>query len=108
MSAQHTPAPWFHNLHGNTVDQAVPNWRELSAIAVCVSHGTRTPAEAIANATLIAAAPEMYEAGKSLLQYEGHHAWCGHGEDPTKPCKCGLLDAQNRLRAAIAKADGWS
>ena len=46
---------------------------------------------------------ELVEAGKRLLGYEGHHAWCGHGEDMDKPCVCGLIAAQDRLRAALSK-----
>jgi hypothetical protein len=49
---------------------------------------------------------DLVEASTALLNYEGHHAWCGHGEDMDKPCVCGLIAAQDRLRAALAKHGG--
>ena len=42
---------------------------------------------------------QMRGALEALLRYEGHHVWCGHGKDDTKPCTCGLLDAH---------ASGWA
>lgn len=49
-------------------------------------------------------AKAMQEAFAPLLQYEGHHVYCGHAKDQAKPCVCGLLAAQDKARAALDPA----
>lgn len=44
----------------------------------------------------------LVAATQRLLQYEGHMVWCGHGNDDSKPCVCGLIDAQSKARDALA------
>lgn len=56
-------------------------------------------------ADLRAQLDEAMEAGNRLLQYEGHQAYCGHGNDMSKPCVCGYIDAQDSLRRALTKPE---
>ncbi len=40
---------------------------------------------------------------ESLNRFEGHMAWCGHGNDMSKPCVCGLIEAQDAARATLTE-----
>ena len=95
MSA-HTPGPWF-------VDGLIVTARQKGSIGF--AYGPAMPENSavgrasLANARLIAAAPELLAALQSLLS--DWDAVCGsHGWD--KNHLCGPVDA----RAAIAKATG--
>lgn len=49
---------------------------------------------------------KLSEAATALLQYEGHHVWCGYRDEwAERPCVCGYLDAQDKLRATLAAPD---
>lgn len=62
----HTPGPWFKHPTDRAIHPATSDWRHEPAIAVCVSAGIRD-AQAVANAHLIAAAPELAAHGEELL-----------------------------------------
>lgn len=47
---------------------------------------------------------QALEALRDLSRYEGHMAWCGHGNDMGKPCVCGLNDKHEAASAIIAQA----
>lgn len=47
---------------------------------------------------------ELLEALKRLTQWEGHHVYCGHAKDDSRPCVCGFNDAYNAACDVIAKA----
>ena len=97
--AQHTPAPWVFwvddfevNILSNAGDRSVP------IADVCVDEDTTfapTLPEAVANARLIAAAPELLAVAKWLQKHRG---------------ECFIPNPQNdfddMLTAAIAKAEG--
>ena len=38
-----------------------------------------------------------------LTQWEGHHVYCGHGKDDSKPCVCGFNGAYETARQALEK-----
>jgi len=116
--AKHTPGPWeyvpgnehhgpyvTHEFGGTVADLYVMSQPTIVKPApprpVPFMHE-----QAEHNARLIAAAPELLEALKRLLNYEGHMAWCAHGNDMSRPCVCGLVEAHEVARAAIAKATG--
>lgn len=101
MTEKHTPGPWkFRELEcddsrgmgyvsggPNDVDLFHTGAMELWAFENC------------ANARLIAAAPDMLEALKTVLKY---WAWCmPDGPDSTNPIQTVL----NTVEAAIAKAE---
>lgn len=101
MEIKHTPGPWLLNgfyiyRDGATRIAAVSNW--------CIS-GADAFAETVANARLIAAAPELLEA---LIEVTATLAWNAHGEcraihdGPIMPSSQAIEVA----RAAIAKAKG--
>lgn len=106
MSTQHTPGPWVMDVEAETVEGA----RTISmvnlagrgpGIGIASTHGLHDDAEDLANARLIAAAPELLEAlvaaesALNKIRVCCHHtAW-----DATGP-------AVIAARAAIAKAAG--
>lgn len=93
MKTQHTPGPWFFDQHGHVYGtlngqqiEGVPGGKTISHPHVC------TP-RCIANARLIAAAPELLEA---LADCVAHMHW-------TQPKGEAAL---KKAKAAIAKATG--
>lgn len=87
--AKHTPGPWRRN--GHTSIESKDRW-----IASTDSGGVKGFSEDVANAHLIAAAPELLEALKAALP---HLQWANiHGS------RCDEQIAQTQ--AAIAKAEG--
>lgn len=104
MSGQHTPGPWFFveridgytQIEGDGCFQILDRENEQQANVLC----TRQPwpekqAEMIANARLIAAAPELLAAAKRAL-----NVLLAMGETPNPKNALGALDA------AIKKATG--
>lgn len=89
----HTPGPWKRGCVGSDAYWVGPDWdRPL------VARIERDRDESDADARLIASAPDLLAALKSLLDYDVQDAGCL----PTDA----HLDAQNDARAAIAKAEG--
>ena len=93
---QHTPGPWHSQRpHGSDIPVWGVDEKSRGCVAL-VNMSAERATEAAANARLIAAAPEMYEALKALvesLDWEAKRSgttYAGH-ED---------------ARAAIAKAEG--
>ena len=104
--SEHTPGPWYTFGNGHCVGgpEGTPGAGE--GIAMCAMRA-RTPDEARANASLIAAAPEMLAALHECV------AWID--ELQTQVADTGeytvrtgfmLLAAAENARAAIAKAKG--
>lgn len=86
----HTPTagPWTYGTHqGHTLVQT-----EEPAKTICNVYGNTTDQKE-ANASLIAAAPELLEALRKTLDFS--HSRCFLGEKEVE-----------RIRAAIAKAEG--
>ena len=96
MSTQHTPGPWAMPDSGQgRISKVGANggWDGLIATADCGDYA-RSKVEGLANARLIAAAPELLEALKDML--DNHEDACtGYGEG-----------AADKARAALAKATG--
>lgn len=88
-AAQHTPGPW--EVTGTEISTVAKPWR-IVAHVVPADHRTAPNANAEANARLIAAAPELYEA---LSLYITDVA--DNGLPPTQ------LAAWEAARAALAK-----
>lgn len=101
MNAKHTPAPWHvctgnHETFGNVLNIAA---QEGDVPAICViSNVEDATEEDRANARLIAAAPDLLEALKAMLDAEPGYGWGGSSEAE--------IAAQELARAAIAKATG--
>lgn len=99
MEAKHTPGPWVV-FDGDTEHPGIDMADGSFSIVVYGEDGEpfegvrgRSPAETLANARLIAAAPDLLEALKEVQPYfEGEHSH----DHPT--CVA--------IRAAIAKAEG--
>jgi hypothetical protein len=101
MEAKHTPGPWRVGDAGCTVfgpKTDAPSPKTVASI-------TRQPipsAEHRANAALIAAAPDMYEALVALFAECAMIHRYGGSEDNTAAAHA----AEEAARAAIAKAEG--
>jgi len=98
--SKHTPGPWVFSAIDSTEGfLVVEKARPKSLVAtVCKRNGcgwTCPHEEPWANARLIAAAPDLLEAAKTLMEY-----W-----DNGTPVRPGCEDIET-LRAAIAKAEG--
>lgn len=92
-----TPGPW--RLHKNKKDQSIitgttEGWGPDHLATIDTSGN---PPERLANASLIAAAPELFEALSLFIQYEGSKDNLGLGQ---------LAVARDKARAALAKARG--
>ncbi|HLE57237.1 MAG TPA: hypothetical protein VJB15_09150 [Rhodothermia bacterium] len=96
--AKHTPGPW--NERGYGLDHGVKDkdGRIVAHVVRSAKHGGITHDERDANASLIAAAPELLEALKAIV--DGHKT-IGHGERFSAPYE--LLE---KASAAIDKAEG--
>lgn len=95
MDAKHTPGPWV-------VDG--PRVRTESAALIATTGYFREASTEIANARLIAAAPELLEAAQLVI------AWYEAEEDHSKADFYKRMDmcreSEAAIRAAIAKATG--
>lgn len=101
-SAKHTPGPWIIFADQGSAVAVLPAMRPGE---VCSFEGSGLPNKE-ANARLIAAAPDLYEAARALVEAEdallAELRAAGEMPDLTeKPWS--LVDA---LRTAIAKAEG--
>lgn len=93
MNTKHTPGPWIFYADTPSTD---PNWhivttanRMVVLANVHIEPGNET---ALANARLIAAAPELLEQLQEMVRLAEHEGWEGF----------------EKARAAIAKATGAS
>jgi len=87
MNTKHTPGPW-HVRNGNTIGDATQDIASLSIMSVV----NMKKDERIANARLIAAAPELLDVLKEIIS-DGVH--------------CDVVPHLHyKARAAIAKATG--
>ena len=95
-TTQHTPGPWINN-HQGAIEA-----RDMVICRVMDGYTTPTIKEAIANARLIAAAPELLEALKALsgLEVKGHALI-----DRLQFSETGRTLAK-KIVEAIAKAEG--
>src|SRR3989442_1607338 len=103
MSAQHTPGPWAATADGRIPVLVVSPASQIgiAIIGNGLNGGPLDFKEVAANARLIAAAPELLEALKALLDCGPDH--CDY------PSRCGLSGNDERViraRALIAKAEG--
>lgn len=96
MSA-HTPGPW----DGKRVDLWGSDRVGLGLGFLSTSNEERR-AEGLANARLIAAAPELYDAAENALNVI---IACCKPDDGVDDAKA-IADARTMLRAALAKANG--
>ena len=104
--SKHTPAPWNFVLGpmGMTAEVEAPDWGCISVTKLFRSN-PEVAERQLANARLIAAAPELLEALRRLLdEHAGQHSpGCVDlppGYDATRCCPVA------QARAAIAKATG--
>lgn len=96
---KHTPGPWHYRTHDGSIGSidaadgtAVAQAFQVNPISVDLTQASR-----VANAKLIAAAPELLEALKEITEaFEGR---CADWENPE------FNDCYNKARAAIAKAE---
>lgn len=99
MSAMYTPGPWRLGTPGPNGCYTVGNEHGLMTAMVAHSINHKEQAEqAVADAHLIAAAPELFEALEQMI------AACSAHPFPNLPVQRPLIAA----RAAIAKARGES
>ena len=67
-TTKHTPGPWIVNEEGRMVEAQLPNLRNEYEHICDLRGGIRGQIN-VANAHLIAAAPAMYEALQTLIEY---------------------------------------
>ena len=100
---KHTPGPWHQVSHEGRVGVDV---RSAFGRAICATYGVCNQPKTLsgiksqaeedrANARLISAAPEMYEALKAALPFFNNHRHYERGEN-----------AYQSVVASLAKADG--
>lgn len=100
--SKHTPGPWFAQAGYLTIyNLSDGNVGTTCAIAK-VLRDQPGDDEAEANARLIAAAPELYDAAANALDTLLSCCVAGDGVDDRNA----MLEAQQMLRAAIRKATG--
>jgi hypothetical protein len=102
MSGQHTPGPWEYTKAASSGDRGIHAEGTgifAEAFADIRRAGENNSAEALANARLIAAAPDLLEALRWAAQ-NADQSEAGRDDD----WYAGL----DRVRAAIAKAEGRS
>lgn len=97
MSAQHTPGPW--HVGEGVAQRIIYDSRGWPIADAKLFHGNSRSGEDVPNARLIAAAPDMLEALKAIIDNDG-----GEGSKHYHAIK--LFDAREKARAAIAKATG--
>lgn len=99
MSTQHTPGPWRIEQYTNASVRDGERIRASNNLITVNEVWGASLSECDANYRLIAAAPELLEACKQLLEayFEEHYAIGGH-----EAVGCTYCDAL----AAIAKAEG--
>ena len=102
MSTQHTPGPWeidpFGKIHSKGSPAEISGVKCFPLVATVACYTTMRPEE-VANARLIAAAPELLEALVRIVSEAGTDA--GLDDEP------GTINTIARnARAAIAKAKG--
>jgi hypothetical protein len=95
MRSEYTPGPWSHSGADDFGDYNIVHPADALAVAAVISN-MRPPIEVLANARLIAAAPDMYEVLKALLEPPLSLRW-----------SAGKLGrALEAARVALAKAEG--
>jgi hypothetical protein len=98
MNTQHTPGPWaiYRGTPQTYADIYAANWHGLAKVVVRLDGKGKDNAKGLANARLIAAAPDLLAASVRSLAII---------EDFETSFKVTLKEG-NLLRAAIAKAKG--
>lgn len=105
MTGAHTPGPWKARDDGVVVIQRANQHgyqQPIKLISPWRESAWDGDEEAEANANLIAAAPELLEAGKALDQF----AWGSCVQTDCEESRAYLQSLIDNLRAAIAKAEG--
>lgn len=98
MSTQHTPGPWV------AIDgRILPERYVLTGASIATVHARKVAGMQAGNAHLMAAAPDMHEALKSIREYLSR---CPpHSEDRTGAEWGRMMDLSG---AALARAEGKS
>lgn len=95
--SQHTPGPWGWVYDGSSTysigEDDDPQGTMIASVA------DRRSERAMANCSLIAAAPELLAALKGLLAFEEYAAYC-------QECGIGRSAEWQAAKAAVAKAEG--
>lgn len=99
MSAKHTPGPWAlygENVHGVVVGATAAK-HPASYVSIACAGVFRHRGEGLANARLIAAAPELLDIAKRVEAMLSRHGWRqdGIGAEPEL-----LRDARDVITAA--------
>lgn len=95
-NTQHTPGPWEHK--GNRVYR-----KDSYEVAWIAGQGPHS--EWQANATLIAAAPAMYEALK-IASWLSSECDCHEPWNASEGQACGRCTAEQAIKQALAQAEG--
>jgi hypothetical protein len=101
MKVQHTPGPWKYEADTDSSPWTIRSVKENYWIATMDSWDGAV--DNLANARLIAAAPEMLEALKASL--EMLRVYRPHDKYPDRSVKPGDSEIVSRLKAVIAKAE---
>ncbi len=104
---QFTPGPWRiidsrDQSKATIVGADFPAMGFVADVNLC-RNNTHQQVDGRANATLIAAAPAMYEALKAMLEHEGERVYSGIGTEHDSEV---LEAAKQAARAALAQAEG--
>lgn len=105
----HTPGPWTQQAAAmRNVEAQFPAGPETIAVALDIGRTDETwgnTRQVVANARLIAAAPELLEAAQFAINV-AHTCDCPFGEafTPKSTCDCNYHDDYRKALAALAKA----
>jgi hypothetical protein len=103
--SEHTPGPWIAvGAWVEVEDDNIPDICTCEPSDIGQGHLARTYKEIMANARLIAAAPDLLEALQCALD---HLEYCGYGDSWERECALtGEDPLDKKIEAAIAKAIG--
>jgi len=99
---KHTPGPWAVHWPGYTVEAVHPVRNDATGKTPVAFVTGYFAGQQTANALLIAAAPELYEALQAMLNGVYHY----HDTAEQIAGNCGEYQTVRRARAALAKAQG--
>jgi hypothetical protein len=98
---KHTTAPWTYDTTGDYADVVRHNGVVIARIVRQITHADGEPE---ANANLISAAPELFDAAQLLIDLD--NAGCVDASKLPPVYKLGIVMEIAKARAALAKARG--
>jgi hypothetical protein len=107
----HTPGPWRVRPSSSTKSEIIGNGAQILSgslhVASVSTKADKPIYQKVADARLIAAAPDLLAALLELNNWSDHLAHCNRTVGIAK-CNCGLAEVDRKVEAAILKATSSS